>query len=138
MRALHPVRLLTLLVVFLITPGCTTPTRSAEEQLRTTERQAAEARRAAVERQRAEEGLRRKFLRYSTGELKLMDARYRGLEHASGREVNVRVNSLISPKADERNMQRVLEIERELLRRWKLGDAEAYLPDFGTNSPTKK
>ena len=111
--------------------------RAASERRHVAEREAGEQRRAQVERQHAEEGLRRKFMRYSTGELKLMDARYRELNTASGRDLNVRVNARAA-KGDERNMERVLEIERELLRRWKAGDLEAYLPDFESTAPPDK
>ena len=140
--------------------GCATPQtpeqRAAEHQRRAEERQrhaiehAANQQRAQIEREAnnvrhaaearrdAEEDLRRKFLRFSTGDLKLMNARYRELQNASGRDLNVKVNSLRIANTDAKNVEKVLEIERELLRRWQAGDAEAYLPDFGVIAPAQK
>lgn len=71
-----------------------------------------------------------------------MDSRYKELNKASGREVDVNVNrGLLTRKivgdSDTMNVERVLEIERELLRRWKSGDAEAYLPEFGSTPPNQ-
>ena len=136
-------------VVGLMLTGCvTTPTtpeqRAAEEERRATERAADEQRRAATheadeqrhaaeEHRHAEEDLRHKFARYSTAELKLMDTRYKELRQSSGRDVNVTVSPMarkIWGDSDKDNVERVLEIERELLRRWKAGDTEAYLPEF--------
>ena len=112
--------------------------RAADQKRRAEEREANEQRRAVAERRGAEEGLRRQFARYSTGELKLMDARYKDLRVGSGRDLNVKVNALGSSNLDNKNIERLLEIERELLRRWKAGDSEAYLPDFQAISPPGK
>lgn len=74
--------------------------------------------------------------------------RFRYLEYAqassSGRDLHVTVDK---PKLfrrgdkeqDLQNTERVIEIERELLRRWKAGDAEARLPDFvGARPPSSQ
>jgi hypothetical protein len=89
--------------------------------------------RRAHERQRDEaRQLREKFEKYSTGELKVMHERYLQVATgaASGRDLNVRVNSFLPSESDKKQMDRVVEIERELLRRWKAGDSEAKLPNF--------
>ena len=102
------------------------------------QREANNQRQATEQRRRSDDDLRRKFARYSSAELKLMDARYRDLQTSSGRDLNVRVNSLVPANSDSKNIERVLQIERELLRRWKAGDSEAYLPDFASLSPPSK
>jgi hypothetical protein len=147
MKTLSPIALAATLA---LCAGCETTTttpeqRAAKQQRRAAEREADEQRHDAEERRHAEEDLRHKFARYSTGALKLMDTRYKDLRQASGRDLNVTVNrGLLGPKAasDSENVERVLEVERELLRRWKAGDAEAYLPEFGPSatgqlSPTR-
>ena len=132
------------LLVALILAGCvSTPTtpdqRAANEQRRAADRAANEYRHAVDERRHAEEGLRHKFARYSSAELKLMDTRYKELEQSSGRDVNITMNSPLARQiwgdSDKNNIERVLEIERELLRRWKAGDTEAYLPEFEPITP---
>lgn len=137
------------IVAIITVAGCATSTtpeqraakRAADEQRHAIEREANEQRREAEERRRAEEHLRRKFARYSTAELKLMDTRYKELRLSSGRDVNVTLNPMarrIWGDSDTENVERVLEIERELLRRWKAGDTEAYLPEFESATPTKR
>lgn len=99
-----------------------------EEQVR-----AEESSRRARQRQREEaHQLRERYEQYSTAELKLMHDRYLDLTTAgSGRDVNFNPAGLIPRKAsDEKNVEKVVEIERELLRRWRAGDAEAKLPEF--------
>ncbi len=123
---------------WLLLPGCaSTP---EDEKRHAAEREADEQRHEAEERRHAEEDLRRKFARYSTAELKLMDARYKQLlGPASGRDLNVAVNrGWLGPKAnsDAETVERLVEIERELLRRWKAGDSDAYLPEFGSVTPS--
>jgi len=54
---------------------------------------------------------------------------------AGGRDLNVRVNSWVPSESDKKQMERVVEIERELLRRWNDGDAEARLPNFEDSKP---
>jgi len=95
-------------------------------------RQAADNARRARDRQRDEaKQLREKYERYSTTELRVMHKRYLQLATGSGgRDLNVRVNSWVPSESDKKQMDRVIEIERELLRRWKAGDAEAQLPNF--------
>jgi hypothetical protein len=66
-----------------------------------------------------------------------MDTRYKELKQSSGRDLNVRVNAG-ETNSDARNIERVLEIERELMRRWKSGDAQAYLPEFEPSAPESK
>jgi len=44
--------------------------------------------------------------------------------------ISYQLNSLVPAQPDKKHIDRVLEIERELLRRWKAGDAEAKLPQF--------
>ena len=111
--------------------------QTANEQRHVAEREADEQRHAEEERRHAGEDLRRKFARFSTAELKLMDTRYRELKEASGRDLNVRLNAR-ALNSDVKNVERILEIERELLRRWKAGDNEAYLPEFGPTAPATK
>ena len=113
--------------------------RAADDQRHAAERTADENRRATEERRHAAEDLRNKFIRYGTAELKLMDTRYKELRSASGRDLNLTLNPAarkIWGDSDTENTERILEIERELLRRWKAGDQEAYLPEFGT--PNKR
>ena len=102
--------------------------RAAKEDAR----RLAESERRAHERQREEaKQLRERYERYTTAELKLMHQRYLELASgAGGRDLNVRVNSLVPSESDKKQMERVVEIERELLRRWKNGDADARLPSF--------
>jgi hypothetical protein len=114
--------------------GCATTT----PEQRAAQREADEQRHAVEERRHSEDDLRHKFARYSSAELKLMDACYRDLKTSSGRDLNVRVNSFVPANSDEKNIERVLQIERELLRRWKAGDSEAYLPDFAALSAPSK
>jgi TolA-binding protein len=116
--------------------------RAADEQRRAIEREANNRRHEVEQRRNAEEDLRRKFDRYSTGDLKLMDARYKELlTNSSGRDLNVTVNrGALAPeaKSDAKNVDRIVEIERELLRRWKAGDTEAHLPEFESLLGDKK
>jgi hypothetical protein len=89
--------------------------------------------RRAHDRQRDEaRQLREKFEKYSTAELKVIHERYLQVATgaAGGRDLNVRVNSFLPSESDKKQMDRVVEIERELLRRWKAGDSEAKLPNF--------
>jgi flagellar biosynthesis GTPase FlhF len=113
--------------------------RQTDEQRQIAERKADEERQAAEERRHAEDDLRHKFIRYSTAELKLMLTRYEELRQSSGRDLNVNINDHLARKiwgdSDKNNIERVLEIERELLRRWRAGDAEAYLPKFEAIAP---
>lgn len=108
--------------------------RRNQSEARSRAEEEADRKREAEEQRRDEEReLREKFARYSTGELKLMDARYKDLQKgASGRDLNIRINSR-SANSDAKNVERILEIERELLRRWKSGDKDAYLPEFDTS-----
>lgn len=145
---------LTLLIGSLPLAGCTTTDlspeeratrekqhaaqRQADEQRRIADRKADEERQAAEERRHAEEDLRHKFIRYSTAELKLMVSRYDELRQSSGRDLNLTLNPVarkIWGDSDTDNIERVIEIERELLRRWKRGDREAYLPKFDATAP---
>lgn len=129
-------------VCLLLLAGCKSPTAEEEAQHRAdqqarlqreTQRRAEGDARRASERQRNEaEQLKRKYERYSTSELKLMHEHYLSLSRSpgSGRDLNVKVNSLFRSDSDEKNTERVIELERELLRRWKGGDPEAQLPGF--------
>jgi len=122
--------------------GCastsTTPEQRAEqrkldEQRRIARHEADEERRADDERRHAEDDLRHKFARYTTGELKLMDTRYKELRQSSGRDLDVTLNPMarkIWGNSDTDNAEKIIEIERELLRRWKAGDTEAHLAEF--------
>lgn len=87
---------------------------------------------AANERRHAERDLQNKFARYSTEELKLMHKRYSELrKDSTGRDLNITINPLarrIWGDSDTQNTERVLEIERELMRRKAAGDASATLP----------
>jgi hypothetical protein len=68
-----------------------------------------------------------------------MDTRYKELRQSSGRDVNVTLNPMarkIWGDSDNENVERVLEIERELLRRWKAGDVAARLPEFDSDAPS--
>jgi hypothetical protein len=146
--------LVSLICIVVALSGCrsTPEQRAAKEHRRAVEREADERRNQeeekrdaiqreaneAQDRRQAIEELRRKFVRYSTPELKIMDARYRDLNTSSGRDLNLTVNrGLLQRKAnsDETNIERVLEIERELLRRWKAGDNEAFLAEFQSLAP---
>jgi hypothetical protein len=111
----------------------------ADEQRQSARREADEQKREAEERRHAEEDLRHKYARYTTAELKLMDTRYKELRIASGRDLNLNVGAqrLIFEDSDKENAERVIEIERELLRRWKAGDKEAYLAEFESVAPAK-
>jgi flagellar motility protein MotE (MotC chaperone) len=104
------------------------------------ERMAVESARRAHEKQREEaKQLREKYERYTTAELKLMHQRYLELASgAGGRDLNVRLNSWLPSESDKKQMERVVEIERELLRRWKAGDAEARLPNFEQSQPASE
>jgi hypothetical protein len=95
-------------------------------------RQRADSERRARDRQRDEaRQLRERYERYSTAELRLMHDRYLELATGgSGSDLNVRVNSLLPSNTDKAKMEQVIEIERELLRRWKDGDKGAKLPNF--------
>jgi hypothetical protein len=137
----HSRLFIVLAAVFLA--GCTTSPekRAANEQQRAVEREQNERRHEIEQRRNAEEDLRHKFARYSTAELKLMDTRYKDLRQSSGRDVNLTlrpVDRLILGDSDKHNVEHILEIERELLRRWKAGDAEAYLPEFEPSAPESK
>jgi hypothetical protein len=119
--------------------------RAADEQRRAVERERNDQRHETEQRRNAERDLRRKFARYSTGELKLMHARYKELSQSTSRDFNVTVNRshLVSEAdSDLKDLKRLLEIEteieRELLRRWKAGDAEAFLPEFEAITPGGK
>jgi hypothetical protein len=112
--------------------------RHAESEKRhAAEREADEQKHAAEERRHTEEDLRHKYAKYSTAELKLMDTRYKELRTSSGRDLNLNVGMQrkMFSDSDTENIERVLEIERELLRRWKAGDKEAYLPEFESSIP---
>lgn len=141
-----------LCAIGLIISGCTTTNLTPEERqqkiaLREDRRNQAEARAGAREeagrkreaeeqRREEEQKLREKFARYSTGELKLMDVRFKELRQSSGRDLNVTLNPAarrLWGDSDSENIKRLLEIERELLRRWKAGDKEAYLPEFDSS-----
>lgn len=100
------------------------------------EEEADQQRNAAEQRRDAERELREKYAKYSTAELNLMHARYKELQQssASGRDLNVRVNAR-SVNSDAKNVERLLEIERELLRRWNAGDRDAHLPEFDVLPP---
>jgi hypothetical protein len=154
---LSPINKLLLAVLPLFMAGCVTTAmtsdqraaadqqraarRAADEQRHIAEREADEQRHETDERRHAEDDLRHKFARYSTAELKLMDTRYKDLRESSGRDVNVTLNPMarkIWGDSDTANVERVLEIERELLRRWKAGDADAYLPEFEPSAPPKR
>lgn len=108
----------------------------AEEERRVAleeQRRSAESARRASQLQREEaQILRERYERYTTAELKIMRARYLGLSTTgSGRDLRLSTEGLIPRKtSDEKSIAKVIEIERELLRRWKAGDAEAELPDF--------
>jgi hypothetical protein len=118
--------------------------RRAQQQQRDAEARAArlqaeEQRRADDHRRQAEaeqrgqlEGLRNRFKRYTTGELKIMHTRYANLAG-----LNTTKDLGLAPAAtaiwgtaDRRHTDMLIDLERELLRRWKTGDAEAYLPHF--------
>lgn len=80
-------------------------------------------------RQNELDGLRRKFARYSTEELHLMRARYLGLAFKPSKDINISVDPLataILGDSDTRQTKQVIDIERELLRRYNAGDKEAY------------
>ncbi len=96
------------------------------------DRQKADSDRRARERQRDEaRQLRERYERYSTAELRLMHERYLELATGTSRgDLNVRVNSLVPSNSDKDKMEKVIEMERELLRRWKDGDKGAKLPSF--------
>lgn len=65
--------------------------------------------------------LRSKYAKYSNEELKLMHSRYAGLaKESSGRDTNITFNPLarrIWGDSDTQNTERLLEIEREMMRR---------------------
>ena len=78
------------------------------------ERQARVDERLSSQAQLAEQNrLQHKYLRFSTVELKMMYSKYSEKSSSS---------------------DRVVEIERELRRRWKAGDADAQLPQFEDSS----
>ena len=113
--------------------------RAEQEQKRAqAEQRRAEddAHRAVELRRESEERLRRKFLEYSTADLKVMRSRYADYAErsGSGRDMNININRLRRREHDLENTERVIEIERELVRRWKSGDAEARLPEFENNT----
>ena len=122
----HPMKyhLLLLGIPLAMFCGCSTPEQH----------EANEQRHAVEERQREEDNLRRKFAKYSTAELQLMHSRYTDLAKSpSGRDVNITIDPLaraLFGDSDTANAQRVIEIERELLRRYQNGDQEAHLPSF--------
>ncbi len=115
--------------------GCTA-TRDAQLTTQQQARQAAvreaNARQyQAAQQRRAEDKLRHKFARYTTAELMLMDARYQQFGGAPGQDLHARTNAH-ALHLDTRTIERVLEIERELLRRWQAGDTQAWLPEFAS------
>jgi hypothetical protein len=130
----------------LIFGGCSTTTpderRANEERRRQEEankREADEQRREQEQQQREQENLRRRFAKYSTAELKVMYASYSNLVQQPGTR-DITVNPLatrIWGTSDQHNVQKLIDVERELLRRWQAGDAEAKLPQFDsiTTSP---
>jgi hypothetical protein len=147
-----------LAIAIIFSPGCKTdqekaPPTAAEieakrvekeqrrierDKQRDKEREEEDEQRAKEQRQEASEQLRRKFARYTTAELKIMRARYAQYAEmsGSGRDVNVNVNRRRKQEYDLENTERVIEIERELIRRWKAGDEEAKLPEFGNGTPS--
>ena len=95
-------------------------------------RRVLDERSAADEQRHAGEDLRNRFKRYSTGELHLMRSRYADLTGKTT-SVDAGINpgaSQIWGNADRKNTEKLIDIERELLRRWKLGDEDAHLPQF--------
>jgi hypothetical protein len=103
------------------------------ERQRDQERQNVEDERQRLERQQYEaKQLKEKYDRYTTQELKIMYERY--LDFVSGRgrqsDSNIRRNAFVPSEIDKKHMEQVIEIERELLRRWKSGDQDAHLAAF--------
>ncbi len=122
-------RIVTIAVALVALCGCQT---SETSEMRA-QRIADDHRRQAENEQRGQqEGLRNRFKRYSTAELKIMRNRYVDLAH-----LNTTKDAMLNPAAsaiwgnnDRRNAEQLIEVERELLRRWKSGDADAHLPEF--------
>lgn len=120
--------LLPLVFALSFAPGCETgppAERAARER-------AEHQRQADHEQRHQQEDLRNRFKRFSTAELKLMHARYAqlaGLNTSRDAGLNP-VGSALFGSTDRRNTESLIEVERELLRRWKAGDEEARLPSF--------
>jgi hypothetical protein len=107
--------------------------RRSEQQRRDTERRLADEKRQAENEQRAQhEQLRNRFKRYTTAELKVMHGRYANLAGLNtSKDIGLApAASAIWGNPDRRNTEMLIDIERELLRRWKAGDSEAKLPHF--------
>jgi hypothetical protein len=130
--AMKTIPLILVLSSSLIISGCSTMTPEEEA----TRRESDERRREQEERRHAQEDLRRRFARYTTPELKVMHARHSGLTQQSGtRDITINpMATKIWGTSDRHNVERLIEIERELLRRWQAGDADAKLPQFEPSS----
>ena len=91
---------------------------------------AAEKRQTQHEQTQAGEQLRAKFKRYTTPELQIMRTRYAALVNQT-RRLDADINpahAAIWGTPHQRNFDRLIEIERELLRRHHLGDEAAHIP----------
>ena len=110
--------------------GCQTTGETPEQ--REASRTADHQRQAEHEQRIQADQLRNRFKRYTTAELRVMHARYAQLAG-----INTSKDAGLNPAAsaiwgnpDRRNTEQLIEVERELLRRYKLGDTEAQLPNF--------
>lgn len=137
---MDPLAKLSLSLLFATLVGCTTETAQTKPQRSQAEIDAARAVRREADAQRratnqllhAQEDLRRRYEKYTTAELHLMHRRYADLTRKT-----TSLDTGLAPAAssiwgstDKRHTDELIRLERELMRRWKAGDATAKLPEF--------
>lgn len=136
-------RILTLTLLMTACLGCNTfkspytpeerQARDAQHRLDDQKRHEADLERQDEDQRRhAQEDLRRHFARYSTAELKVMHAHYYELTgHSGTRDLTINpAATRLWGTSDQANTEKLIEVERELLRRYSAGDQEAKLSNF--------
>lgn len=106
---------------------------SSHPPLTPEQREARELQRERIERAEAQESLRHRFAAYSTAELLIMRENMRSL-YLAGNGTEATHNPAISKiwaKESIRQLEEINRIERELLRRFNLGDREADIHPKG-------
>lgn len=122
--------------------------RLAAEQAKQEKEAAKEAKKLAAEQAKrdkeaakefAEEQVRlqKEFSKYSTQELKITHRTYVEFlygDTGQGDEQTITLSNPLATKiwgtSKESTAKKLIRLEREMLRRWKAGDKEAYLPSF--------
>jgi hypothetical protein len=104
--------------------------RAAQRRLEDQQRHEADLQRQDDDqRHHAQEDLRRKYSRYTTAELKMMHAHYYELTgHSGTRDLTLNpAATKLWGTSDQANTEKLIDVERELLRRYQAGDQEAKL-----------